>query len=70
MPLIKRTIRVEGQEDKVETFHVPLSSRTIGEGVNNKTIYDLKKRGRAEVDMGSRKLIFEVVGHEKPQHDL
>lgn len=48
MPRIKRTIiDPHGGEGKSEIFTVPLSSRTIGAGVNNKTIYDLKKRGRA-----------------------
>lgn len=60
MPTIKRTIRKEGQPDKVETFTVPLNSRTVGPGVNNKVIYDLKKRGIASAQVGDASYTWEV----------
>lgn len=61
MPSIRRTIKTPAQEDKVEVFHVPLNNRLSGWGVNNKVVYDLKKRGRAEVKFADGvELIFEV----------
>lgn len=65
MPTIRRTRRVEGEPDQVETFDLPfLSSRIVGPGVNNKVIYDLKKRGRSEIQFGNAQMIFEVVGKQ------
>lgn len=68
MAQIRRTIvGPDGTEGKEETFNVPLdrANRVVGAGVNNKTIYDLKKRGRAEYVFGDgSKFVFEVVTPE------
>lgn len=64
--LVKRTVQEQGKPDQVESFTLPfLNSRIIGEGVNNKTIYDLKKDGRAVVQMNTGKvIIFEIIGDQ------
>lgn len=68
MATIRRTIVApDGTEGKEDTFNVPLdrANRVVGAGVNNKTIYDLKKKGRAEYVFGDgSKFVFEVVTPE------
>ena len=65
---IRRTIvGPDGTEGKEDFFTVPLNNanRVIGAGVNNKIIYDLKKRGRAEyIYSDGSKFVFEVVTPE------
>jgi hypothetical protein len=68
MAHIRRTIVApDGTEGKDDYFHVPLNNanRVIGAGVNNKTVYDLKKRGRAEyVYSDGSKYVFVVLTPE------
>lgn len=64
MPIIRRTTKIKGETDKVDTFTLPaLNSRVIGAGVNNHVIYNLKKRKRATAVMNETLTYeFEVVG--------
>jgi hypothetical protein len=69
MARIKRTpVSPEGIPGKSETFDVPLdrANRVIGAGVNNHTIYGLKKRGYAEYDLpDGSKFVFENLDMKK-----
>lgn len=88
MPHVRRTFTAPpGVEVKMKPqtfFLMELNSRVVGPYVNNKVIYDLKKKGKSVVELEhGREIIFEVVdpmtGYremkeqaelEKPQHDL
>jgi hypothetical protein len=62
MPQVRRTIKIEGKPDQVDTFTVPLNNKVKGPFVNSKVIYDLKKKKRAEVKTDSgTEYIFEVM---------
>lgn len=68
MAQIRRTVvSPDGTEGKEDIFNVPLDkpNRVVGAGVNNKTVYDLKKRGRAEYHFSDgSKFVFEVITPE------
>lgn len=75
MPLIKKTIVApNGKPGEVKTFNVPLgaANKIVGAGVSNECVYNLKKRGRHEVEYSDgSKIIFEVVKpDENPQPNI